>query len=72
MTLTVNSETTANWEAHGDRWTVPILGEISKLNKFGPFPASHQLGLAWFPAHPDIGPSWSIRAAVIILLPEKK
>ena len=73
MTLTLNSETTGNWEAHGnDRWTVPILGEISKLDKFGPFPASYQLGLAWFPAHPDIGPSWNIRAAVIILLPEKR
>jgi hypothetical protein len=73
VTLTVNSETTGNWEAHGgDRWTVPILGQIGKLNKFGPFPASYQLGLAWFAAHPDLGPTWSIRAAVILLLPEKK
>src|SRR5262245_57837539 len=55
VTLTVNSETTANWEAHdGDRWTVPILGEISKLDKLGPFPASYQLGLAWFAATPGI------------------
>src|SRR5262245_1989739 len=73
VTLTLNSETTANWEAHGDdRWTVPILGEIAKLDKFGPFPASYQLGLAWFPEHPEIGPSWNIRGAVIILLPERK
>ena len=73
VTLTVNSETTGNWEAHGgDRWTVPLLGEISKLDKFGPFPASYQLGLSWFAAHPDLGPTWNIRAAVIILLPEKK
>jgi hypothetical protein len=48
VTLTVQSETTANWEAHGnDRWTVPLLGEVSKLDKFGPFPASYQLGLSW-------------------------
>jgi hypothetical protein len=73
VTYTVTSESTANWEAHdGDRWTVPLLGEISKLDKFGPFPASYQLGLGWFPAHPDIGPSWNIRAAVVILLPERK
>jgi len=53
VTLTVNSETTMNWEAHGDdRWTVPLLGEISKVDKFGPFPASYELGLAWFPKHP--------------------
>ncbi len=73
LTLTVNSETTGNWEAHSDdRWTVPLLGEVSKLDKFGSFPASYQLGLAWFAAHPDLGPTWSIRAAVVILLPEKK
>jgi hypothetical protein len=73
VTLTVNSEMTANWEVHGDdRWTVPLLGEIAKLDRLGPFPASYQLGLAWFPAHPTIGPSWNIRAAVILLLPEKK
>jgi hypothetical protein len=73
LTLTVNSETTGNWEAHGDdRWTVPLLGEISKLDKFGLFPASYQLGLSWFPEHPDLGPTWNIRAAVILLLPERK
>jgi len=73
VTYTFTSESTGNWEAHGeDRWTVPLLGTISKLDKFGPFPASYQLGAAWFPAHPDLGPSWNIRAAVIILLPVKK
>ncbi len=73
LTLTVNSETTGNWEAHGDdRWTVPVLFQAAKLDKFGPFPASYQLGLSWFAAHPDLGPTWNIRAAVIILLPEKK
>jgi hypothetical protein len=73
VTLTLTSEMTANWEAHGEeRWTVPILGDISKLDKFGPFPASYELGAAWLPAHPDVGPSWSIRGAVTILLPERK
>ena len=72
VTLNVNSETTANWEAHDDRWTVPVLFAVSKLNKFGPFPASYQLGLAFFPKHPDLGPTWNIRAAVVVLLPEKK
>ena len=55
VTLNVNSETTANWEAHGDdRWTVPVLFQVMKLNKFGTFPASYrQLGASFFPAHPD-------------------
>jgi hypothetical protein len=73
VTFTLTSEMTANWQAHdGDRWTVPILLTVSKLSKFGPFPASYQLGAAWFAAHPEIGPSWNIRAAVVILLPKGK
>jgi len=73
LTLHVESESTANWEAHGsDRWTVPAIFEVWKLDKFGPFPASYQLSWGWFPAHPEIGPSWLIRAAVVVLLPEKK
>ena len=83
VTLNFNSETTANWEAHGDdRWIVPLMFEVQKLDKFGPFPASYQLGVAPFAAHPDqvvserglgnLGPTWNIRAAVVILLPEKK
>src|SRR4029077_16045093 len=72
-TLTPTYETTGNWEAHGDdRWTVPALFSASKLDKLGPFPASYQLGLSFFPAHPDLGPTWNIRAAVVLLLPDKK
>jgi hypothetical protein len=73
ITLTVQSETTANWEAEGtDTWTVPVNFLISKLSSFGTFPASYQLGYGFFPAHPDIGPTWKIRAAIVILLPRKK
>ncbi len=72
ITLTATSESTANWEVHDDRWTVPVLFEVSKLDKFGPFPASYQLGYAFFPEHPDLGPTWNIRGAVILLLPERK
>jgi hypothetical protein len=72
VTLTVQSETTADWNASTDTWTVPINFLISKLSSFGTFPASYQLGYGVFPAHPDLGPSWKIRAAIVILLPRKK
>jgi hypothetical protein len=42
------------------------------LSSFGTFPASYLLGYGFFPAHPDIGPTWKIRAAITILLPRKK
>jgi hypothetical protein len=73
VTLNFNSETTANWEAHGDdRWTVPVIFQVFKLNKLGPFPASYQLGVAPFLAHPDLGPTWNIRGSVVLLLPDTK
>ena len=71
LTLTLQSETIGDWEASdSNRWTVPINLLVSKLSKLGLIPASFQLGVGSFVAHPDIGPSWQIRAAVILLLPE--
>jgi hypothetical protein len=72
VTLTAQSESTANWEVDTDRWTVPINLLVSKLSTFGTFPASYLLGAGFFPEHPDIGPSWKVRAAITLLLPRKK
>ena len=69
ITLTVQSETTANWEEDEDRWTLPINFVVSKLSSFGTFPASYQMGFGAFPVHPETGPSWKVRAALVILLP---
>jgi hypothetical protein len=69
ITLTVQSETTANWEVDEGRWTVPINMIVSKLASFGTFPASYQVGFGVFPVHPDGSPSWKIRAAIVVLLP---
>ena len=71
VTLTIQSESTRNAEADADNeWTIPINFEVAKLSTFGHFPASYQFGVGGFPAHPDSGPSWKIRAAIIILLPK--
>jgi hypothetical protein len=71
VTLTVQSESTANWKVDEDRWTVPINVAVSKLATFGGFPASYQFGVGGFPVHPEIGPSWKIRGAIVILLPRR-
>jgi len=70
VTLTLQSESTADWDADTHTWTVPINFEVAKLSTFGHFPASYQFGVGGFPAHPEDGPSWKIRAAIIILLPK--
>lgn len=72
VTVTLQSETTANWEVNEDRWTVPINVLFAKLSSCGAFPASYQLGFGGFVAHPDIGPSWKIRGAIVILLPRRR
>ena len=72
LTVTLQSESTANWEVDEDRWTVPINLIFAKLSSFGVFPASYQLGFGAFPVHPDIGPSWKIRGAIVVLLPRRQ
>jgi hypothetical protein len=72
VTLTVQSETTADWKATTDNWTVPINFLIAKLLSFGTFPASYQLGAGVFPSHGTLGPQWKIRAAIVVLMPRKK
>jgi len=72
LTVTLQSETTANWKVDDGRWTVPINVIFAKLSTFGVFPASYQLGGGGFVAHPDAGPSWKIRGAIVILLPRRQ
>ena len=72
VTLTVQSESTANWSVTDQKWTVPMNVLISKLSTFGTFPASYQLGVGVFPIHPDVGPSWKVRGAIVLLLPRAR
>jgi hypothetical protein len=72
LTVTLQSETTANWKVHENRWTVPINLLFSKLASFGTIPASYQIGVGAFPEHPNTGPTWKVRAAIILLLPRKQ
>lgn len=71
-TITLQSETTANWKAEEKKWTVPVNVLFSKLSSFGPFPASYSFGLGVYAAHPETGPTWKLRGAITLLLPRKK
>lgn len=72
LTLTLHSETTANWEVDEGRWTVPVTVVVSKLSSVGTFPESYQFGVGGFAVHPDTGPSWKVRGAIVILLPRRQ
>jgi hypothetical protein len=71
VTFTLQSESSANWEVDEGRWTVPINVLVSKLSTFGVFPASYQVGVGGFAVHPDLGPSWRVRGAIVVLLPRR-
>jgi hypothetical protein len=72
ITLTIQSESVGNFEADTDQWTVPINVIVSKVSSFGMFPASYQVGFGGYVVHPDVGPSWKIRGAIVLLLPKRR
>ena len=73
LTLTLQSETTANWEApNGDEWSIPLNFIVSKVARFGPFPASYGVGPGVYLESPSGGPEWKIRGVVTLMLPGAK
>jgi hypothetical protein len=74
VTFTLQSESTANWNApnENDTWTIPINVTVSKITTLGPCPFSVLGGAGVYVATPDGGPDWKLRAAFTLLLPSKK
>jgi hypothetical protein len=69
--LTSSPIITADWKAAGtDQWTVPLGGGFGKIFKIGKLPFNGNLAAYYNVARPEIGPNWSIRAQIALLLPE--
>ena len=72
-TFGISSEMAANWKAaKGEKWTVPLVFQISKVSSFGPFPASYSIGVAPYVKKPEGGPSWKLRAGISLILPRTR
>ena len=70
VTLTLSSETTANWHAEsGKQWTVPLILQVSKVARLGPFPFSMGLAGGYYLEEPGSGPKWKLRMNFALLLP---
>ena len=70
-TFTLQTESTANWEAaSGQKWTVPLNVQLSKVTRLGKRPMSVALSPGYFLEKPDGGPNWKIRAALTLLFPK--
>jgi hypothetical protein len=63
---------TANWEADSDNtWTVPFGGGVGRLFRIGKLPVNMQLQGFYNVEKPDdIGPDWTLRFQIQILLPK--
>jgi hypothetical protein len=72
LTITLQSESVGNFKADTNTWTIPINLLLSKVASFGTFPASYQVGFGGYPVHPDTGPSWKVRGAIVLLLPRRQ
>jgi hypothetical protein len=73
VTLTVQSESTYDWEAdNGEEWTVPVNVLVSRVTKLGPFPFSVAGGGGYYVESPAAGPDWKLRLAFTVILPGKK
>ena len=72
LTVTVQSESVGNFNADDEQWTIPINLQVSKVATFGTVPASYLVGFGGYAVHPEGGPSWKIRGAIVLLLPKRR
>lgn len=70
--LTTSPIITANMMAteSSQQWTVPVGGGVGKIVHLGKLPLNLQLAGYYNVVHPDVGPEWSIRFQIQILLPK--
>jgi len=70
FTFTMNTESTANWKAdEGERWTIPIHLQVSKVARLGRRPVSVAVAGGYFVDRPDAGPSWRFRTSLTLIFP---
>ena len=66
-TLTLNTESTYDWER--EQWTVPVNVMYSKVTKFGGQMVSLAGGVRGYAESPDGGPDWGLRFVITLLYP---
>ena len=69
-TYTLNTESTRNWEANEDEWTVPVNVQVTKVLKLGGQLVSVGGGARYYVTGPDTAPDWGLRVIVTFLFPK--
>ena len=61
---------TVDWNANGQRWTVPLGGGVGKIFHLGKLPVNTQISAYYNAVKPDFGSNWQIRAQVQLMFPK--
>ena len=70
-TFSLNTESTYNWDAQSQPWSIPINFQVAQLMKFGKLPVQLSGGPRYWAETPDTGPSgWGFRFVVTFLFPK--
>ncbi len=71
MTFGLNTESTYNWDAKTDHWSIPVNFTVAQLIKVGKLPVQLTGGLRYWAETPANGPSgFGFRFAVTLLFPK--
>lgn len=70
--ITMSPIITANWKADpaSDTWTVPLGAGFGKVFKIGKLPFNGSLSAFYNVVKPKVGPDWTIRTQLGLLLPK--
>lgn len=61
---------TVNWQADGEKWTVPIGGGVGKIFHLGKLPVNTQLSAYYNVVRPDDAANWQLRVQVQFMFPK--
>ena len=61
---------TVDWNASGQRWTVPLGGGVGKIFHLGKLPVNAQISAYYNAVKPDFGANWQIRAQLQLMFPK--
>lgn len=68
--LTFAPVITANWEAEGDKWLVPLGLGIGQIRRFGKQPVNLQASFYYNVERPDFAPEYQIRLQLQLMFPK--
>jgi len=58
---------TANWQANGTKWTLPLGGNVGRVIRIGKQPINISLGAYYNVVTPLYGPTWQLRSQVALI-----